>query len=313
MSCLGDLAPYLHRAHICNPQKQKGNQAFQRMSSWAARAQHLQHHVCSYSGMYMFFYFHLSLLRNDSYILPWAMKACGQTWSAWSTLPKCFTLLFSSLNARPMSAGYMSWWSFGKGMVIFSISDILILLGSEAPGLALGNPSKCRKKAHDPTGSDLEDDLADFDGKDPSKLDQHSSSLSHASHTRGRHHEHPNHLPPGNDMYEDDDAGADPHADYNAPSGSNSKSSLLLPWYLLQVLDSRHHHEQEHRPTTLLTTPPHSPPPHSPPPCSPPPQQPSATSASHAGPSSWSHAGPSAKPTGRVNRGCKSTRHRRLA
>ena len=195
-------------------------------------------------------------------------------------------------------------------MVVFSISDILILLSSEAPGLALGNPSKRRKRAHDPTGSDSEDDLTDFDGEDPSESDQCSSSLSRASHAGGRRHERPNHSPPGNDMYEDDDAGIDPHADYDAASGSNGigKLSLLLPWYLFQLLDSCRHHEQGRRPTTPLTTPPHSPQPRSPPP-----QQPSATSASHAGPSSRSQAGPSAKPTGRANRGCKSARRRRLA
>ena len=199
-------------------------------------------------------------------------------------------------------------------MVVFSISDILILLGSEAPGLALGNPSKHRKRAHDPTGSDSEDDLADFDGEDPSESDQRSSSLSRTSHAGGRCHERPNHSPPGNDMYEDDDAGVDPHADYDAASGSNSigKSSLLLPWYLFQLLDSRRHHEQGRHPTTPLTTPPHSPPPRSPPPRSPPPQQPSATSASHTGPSSRSQAGLSAKPTGRANRGRKSARRGRL-
>ena len=58
------------------------------------------------------------------------------------------------------------------------------------------------------------------------------------------------------DLYNDDVGGAG-----HMSSGSNDvgKSLLLLPWGLLQFLDSHQHDEQEHHPTTPLSTPPSSP------------------------------------------------------
>ena len=161
--------------------------------------------------------------------------------------------LIESKADEPWVGELMKFWKrYGR----ISILYILILLDSEAPGLALGNPSKCRRRAHDPTSSDSEDDLAGFDGEDPSESDQHPSSPTpdHASHAGGRHlrGQSADH----DDLYNDDVGGAG-----HMSSGSNDvgKSSLLLPWGLLQFLDSHQHDEQEHHPTTPLSTPPSSP------------------------------------------------------